>query len=251
MGAGRSFIPFELIILLFLLGIASFIFGFRKFASTCVLLAVGPVFVPEVKDILLSIVPWWAAILLSIIFSVLMFKVAISFIFGKNVADQAIGQLTATFSQKALGVPYRAIKILRIKHVLYLISEMFGKAILLMLKKVKGASSFLLGIRNNRNNSCTLGQKCMEGDLVTGTLVQIDKSGYLIDVGDGFKAKADVTDNDWMQNDSRALGLAAMGDEIEGVVLRILEEEKILYIRMQQLQGNGKMEVASHNEASK
>jgi len=98
----------QLLALFALIALSLILCVFRRYRAALYSfgLAASAIFIPFLKDIVITILPWWLALPLTLIVFLVVTKALISIFFGDAVADQAIGQYIGTLLQKLFILPF-------------------------------------------------------------------------------------------------------------------------------------------------
>lgn len=224
----RDVIPLELFITLIVVSIISFIFGYKKVASFGLLLSLGPFLIPEIKRFLLAVVPWWIAVPLFLIFIIISIKALLSFLFGRNAADQAVGQISANFIQYLLAAPFRLIRTLKIHKLLaHSPKVLFSMASLSFPVINKGRVS----LKKKREKNVNLDETYKIGDRVLGTVAEMNEKGFLIDLkGEYFGLidnSCDLMNGEMLSRNQKI----RLKDKVDAVVVRVRVNEKLVYLQ--------------------
>ena len=107
------FFPQELLLPALVLAGLMLIVGMRGAAARIVLFVAAFAFAPmlaPVFDALFAALPDWAVTLLLIALAAALLHAALSLVFGKGVADHAVGELLAGFVRFAIRAPFHGVR---------------------------------------------------------------------------------------------------------------------------------------------
>ncbi|MCU7805622.1 MAG: hypothetical protein KZQ96_20740 [Candidatus Thiodiazotropha sp. (ex Lucinoma borealis)] len=223
-------IPPELLILAAFVGLLFWIFGKKAIASLLLLIGIGPLVIPNIREGITSLIPWWAEIFLMLVFLVLGLKAFVTLVFGRAAADQTVGQITATVVMKLVRLPFVLLSRVPIKPSITAVRKVLNRGNSdprsgQSTWKMDSPHQTLVGQEDSADDAKNLKQ----GNNVWGRVVQTNSDGCLIEINDKVNGIVDFRGSQYSEVKMKP----SVGDHVVGVIVRVRPIEKLLYLKLE------------------